>query len=210
MARGVFITLEGGEGAGKSTHIALLHDRLAASGYPVVRTREPGGTAEGEAIRGLMVSGEPGRWSPLAEALLMNAARDSHLRRLIRPALANGTIVISDRFMDSTRAYQGSAGGVASEIIEVLERSVVGDTIPDLTIVFDLDPGAGLTRSRGRGGGDERFERKGLAFHEAVRERFLAIARAEPQRCVVVDSGADQSAVANAVWKAVATVLPGQ
>jgi dTMP kinase len=208
MARGVFITFEGGEGAGKSTHIALLQERLKTSGYPVVRTREPGGTPEAEAVRDLMVGGEPGRWSPLAETLLMNAARDSHLRNVIRPALANGDIVISDRFVDSTRAYQGSAGGVEREVIDFLERCVVGDTIPDLTLIFDLDAGVGLARSRGRGGGHERFESKGLAFHEAVRERFLAIARVEPRRCVVVDSTADQPAVASAVWKAVERVLP--
>ena len=207
MARGMFITLEGGEGTGKSTHIALLHEKLTAAGYPVVRTREPGGTAEAEAIRELMVSGDPGCWSSLAEALLMNAARDSHLRNLIRPALENGCIVLSDRFMDSTRAYQGGAGSTAAEVVEVLERHVVGDIIPDLTIIFDLDAGAGLARSGGRGGAQARFERKGLAYHETVRERFLAIARAEPQRCVVVDSAADQAEVADAVWRAVDRVL---
>ncbi|MDP9137372.1 MAG: dTMP kinase [Pseudomonadota bacterium] len=208
MARGMFITLEGGEGSGKSTQIALLHDRLTSSGYAVVRTREPGGTAQAEAIRELMVRGEPGAWSPLAEALLMNAARDSHLRHLIRPALANGSIVLSDRFMDSTRAYQGGAGGIAREIIAVLERRVVGDTVPDLTLILDLDAGAGLARSGGRGGGAARFEGKGLAYHQAVRERFLDIAKSEPQRCVVIDAAVDQAEVAGYVWKAVERVLP--
>jgi dTMP kinase len=207
MARGVFITFEGGEGSGKSTHLALLEKKLSASGYSVVRTREPGGTAAAEKIRNLLVGGDPGAWSPLAEALLMNAARDAHLREIIRPALASGSIVLSDRFMDSTRAYQGSAGGVAPEIIEVLERQVVGDTVPDVTVILDLDAAAGLERSRGRGGEHERFERKGLAFHQRVRERFLAIARAEPHRCTVIDSAADQPAVANAIWEAVGRVL---
>jgi dTMP kinase len=207
MVHGVFITLEGGEGTGKSTHIALLKDRLKTLGYPVLCTREPGGTVQAEAIRDLLVTGDPDGWSPLAEALLMNAARESHLRKVIRPALESGSIVISDRFMDSTRAYQGSAGGVAPQVIDLLEQWVVGKTIPDLTIVFDLDAASGLSRSRGREGG-ERFERKGLAFHQAVRERFLAIARSEPQRCVIVDSAADPPAVAREVWKAVEKVLP--
>jgi dTMP kinase len=208
MTKGKFITFEGGEGTGKSTHIALLEKRLKAAGYPVVRTREPGGTAQAETIRELLVNGEPGSWSPLAEALLANAARDSHLRQIIRPALANGNIVISDRFMDSTRAYQGYAGSLKSEVINSLERWVVGDTIPDLTIVFDLKAGVGLTRSKGRARGAERFEKKGVSFHETVRAGFLAVARAEPKRCVVIDSAVDQEAVASAVWRAVERVLP--
>jgi dTMP kinase len=208
VARGVFITFEGGEGTGKSTHLARLQKKLVTSGHSVVRTREPGGTTEAEKIRDLLVGGNPGAWSPLAEALLMNAARDAHLRDIIRPALARGDIVLCDRFMDSTRAYQGSAGGVAREIIEALERRVVADTIPDLTILLDLDPIAGLERSRGRGGEQERFERKGVLFHQKVREGFLAIARDEPHRCKVVNSAADQAEVAEAIWQAVERVLP--
>jgi dTMP kinase len=207
---GFFITLEGGEGSGKSTHAKLLADRLVSAGRDVVVTREPGGAPEAEAIRGLLLGGEPERWSPLAETLLNFAARDNHLAMTIRPALARGAVVICDRFMDSTTAYQGHAGGVDLAFIKSLERAVVGETRPELTIVFDVDPELGLERARQRDPGHaDRFERMGLEFHQRLRAGFLEIARAEPGRCVVVDASRDKDEVARAVWDAVAARIAG-
>jgi dTMP kinase len=186
---GLFITFEGGEGAGKSTQIKRLSEYLAGLKLAVVLTREPGGTATAEAIRDLLVNGDPGSLSSTAEALLNSAARDSHLREVIRPALARGDIVLCDRFMDSTRAYQGIAGDCPLALIDALQENVVGFTIPDLTFVFDLDPAVGLERAKQRTqGGEDRYERKGLAFHHKVRDGFLALAEADPGRCIVVDA----------------------
>ena len=200
----MFITFEGGEGAGKTTQIKLLADRLKASGKGVITTREPGGTADAEEVRSLLVSGSPDRWSPIAEALLNYAARDNHLRVVIRPHLNSGTMVLCDRFMDSTRAYQADAAISAncpSSLLDELERVVVGQTRPDLTFVFDLDPELGLLRARLQGKGDEdRFERKGLAFHQRLREAFLQIAKREPKRCKVIDASASIEIVATQIW----------
>ncbi len=178
MARGFFITFEGGEGTGKSTQAARLVDRLKATGREVVATREPGGTPGAEAIRALLVRGAADRWSPVSETLLMNAARRDHIERVIAPALERGAVVVCDRFADSTRAYQGVAGGAPSGLVEALETAVLGETRPDLTLIFDLAPQAGLARAAGRAGGETRFEAKGAAFHEALRAAFVAIARA--------------------------------
>ncbi len=177
-----FITFEGGEGSGKSTQIRILGERLQQSGRKLRLTREPGGTPEGEAVRALLVSGDVGRWTAKAEALLNYAAREQHLVQVIRPALAEGAVVLCDRFMDSTRAYQGHAGGCAMAFIDALEHEIVGATRPDLTLIFDLDPEAGLKRARERGDGlaEDRYERKGSAFHQKLRQGFLAIAQAEP------------------------------
>jgi dTMP kinase len=171
MSAGLFITLEGGEGTGKSTHARRLVERLKSAGHSVVLTREPGGAPGAEDIRRLLVTGAPERWSPLAEALLNYAARDAHLTHTIRPALARGAIVVCDRFMDSTRAYQGFAGGVDMKLIDDLEAVVVRASRPDLTLVFDLDPELGLQRARTRtgDGNEDRYENKGLAFHRALR-----------------------------------------
>ncbi len=194
MTRGIFITFEGGEGAGKSTQLRRLAERLAASGREVVTTREPGGSEGAEAVRALLVQGDADRWSSMSETLLLYAARADHVERLIRPALARGAIVVCDRFADSTRAYQGAAGGVSPDFIDTLEREVLGDTRPDLTLILDLPAERGLDRAAGRGGAEARFESKGLAFHERLRAGFLAVARAEPNRCVVIDAdqGLDQ------------------
>jgi dTMP kinase len=202
VARGRFITLEGGEGVGKSTQAAILTERLQGLGIEVLRTREPGGSENAEAVRDLVVKGEPGRWSPLAETLLMYAARADHLERVIRPALESGAWVVCDRFSDSTRAYQGAGGGVAATIIEGIDAAVVGRDQPDLTLVFDLPVEVGLERALGRDSFAARFESKGQAFHQRLREHFLAIARAEPDRCVVIDAAARPEAVAEAVWAA--------
>jgi dTMP kinase len=201
---GTFITFEGGEGAGKSTQIKRLAEHFQNSGRDVVVTREPGGTATAEDIRNLLVNGEPGKFSAEAEALLNSAARDAHLRDVIRPALAQNKTVLCDRFMDSTRAYQGYAGGCAMELIDALERHVVGRDRPNLTFIFDLDPAIGLQRARSRGAGiEDRYERKGLAFHEKLRAGFLEIARNEPSRCILID--ASQSV--EHVWRDIVSAL---
>lgn len=208
--RGYFITLEGGEGTGKSTHARLLAERLAHVGRDAVVTREPGGAPDAEAIRSLLLDGAPERWSPLAEALLNNAARQNHLERTIRPALARGAVVVCDRFMDSTIAYQGHAGGIDLRLLATLETAIVGSARPQLTIVFDLDPVLGLERARQRDPGkSDRFERKGLEFHRLLRAGFLEIARAEPERCIVVDAARPKDEVADIVWHTVAARIAG-
>jgi dTMP kinase len=204
VARGRFITFEGGEGTGKSTQARVLAERLRARGLEVVATREPGGSAGAEALRRLLLEGEGDRWSPLAEALLMNAARADHLDRLIRPALASGAWVVCDRFADSTRAYQGAGGGVDAQFLRELEQVVAGDATPDLTLILDLDPELGLQRAQGRDLFD-RFEARTLAFHERLRQAFLAIAAAEPDRCVVIDASRTPNDVSQSVWAAVQT-----
>jgi len=203
VTRGRFITFEGGEGTGKSTQVRRLADRLGGVGIQAVATREPGGSPGAEAIRSLLVNGEADRWSATTETLLLNAARCDHIERTIRPALARGAWVICDRFADSTRAYQGAAGGAPDSLISLLEAAVLGDLKPDLTVIFDLPPDVGLARAAGRGGAEARFEAKGLAFHARLRERFQAIALAEPDRCVVIDGAPDVETVARAVWTAV-------
>jgi dTMP kinase len=210
MARGVFITFEGGEGAGKTTQIRRLAERLASAGRELVATREPGGSPGAEAIRALLVTGEVDRWSPITETLLMNAARRDHVERVIQPALARGAVVLCDRFADSTRAYQGAGGGAPGALIAALEAAVLGDLRPDLTLIFDLPPEAGLARTLGRGGAEARFEAKDLAFHARLRAEFLEIARTEPGRCAVVDAGHDETAVAEAVWGLVGARLDVQ
>jgi dTMP kinase len=200
MARGFFITFEGGEGGGKSTQIRCLADRLAATGREVVATREPGGSPGAEAIRGLLVTGDPERWSPITETLLVYAARRDHIERVIAPALARGAVVLCDRFADSTRAYQGAGGGAPQGFIAVLEAQVLGPLRPDLTLILDLPVEMGLARAAGRGGAEGRFEAKGPAFHARLRAAFLAIAQAEPDRCTVIDASLDEAAVAALVW----------
>ena len=207
MGQGFFITFEGGEGAGKSTQARLLGETLTSAGHDVVLTREPGGASGAEVIRELLVTGEPGRWTPLAEALLFAAARDEHLRTTIRPALARGTIVICDRFADSTRAYQGAAGGVQSQVIDQLEHWVVGSTRPDLTIILDIDPESGLARAHERGGGADRFERHDLDFHARLRAAFQEIAARESERCRVMDARRDRDIVAREIGELVLSAL---
>ncbi|MHB2166324.1 dTMP kinase [Alsobacter sp. R-9] len=204
-ARGRFITFEGGEGAGKSTQCAALAERLGGLGLRVIRTREPGGSPRAEEIRSVILSGTAARLGPLAEALLFYAARADHLAATIRPALARGDWVVCDRFSDSTRAYQGAAGGVKADVLAALERIVVGEDRPDLTVILDLPAAVGLERAaRRRGDGEtDRFEQEALSFHEALREGFLAIAAREPGRCVVIDAGGSPGSVADAVWNAV-------
>ncbi len=200
----MFITFEGGEGTGKSTQSALLAERLRQLGHTVIETREPGGSADADAIRHLLVSGETGRWSATAEILLNYAARESHLRQTIIPALETGAIVICDRFADSTRAYQGHAGHGDSELIEQLDRKIVGDNQPDLTLVFDLDPRIGLERASLRGG-DDRFERKGLEFHSRLRDGYLAVAERFSGRCNLIDATGSIELISESIWQIVAS-----
>lgn len=207
MTRGKFITFEGGEGAGKSTQARRLCDRLRAAGHEVVQTREPGGSPGAEVIRNIVVAGDAERWSPMTESLLMYASRSDHLEQTIRPALSAGRWVVCDRFADSSRAYQGAGGGVAPEFIEALDRGVVGKDQPDLTLIFDLPVEEGLQRAFGRGLFETRFESKGLAFHQRLRDGFLAIARAHPDRCVVLDATGSEDEVAARVWDAVTARL---
>ena len=207
---GLFVTFEGGEGTGKSTQLKLLAEQLTAQGHQVVQTREPGGTAEAEALRALLVNGDTGRWTADAEALLNYAARDSHLRKVIRPALALGHTVLCDRFMDSTRAYQGYAGQCDMTLLDALESSIVGATRPDLTLIFDLDPAIGLARAKSRGDkSEDRYERKGLEFHQMLRGGFLSIARIEPARCRIIDAAGTVDEVASRVNAVVQRVLNG-
>ena len=206
MTQGHFISFEGGEGAGKSTQIRRLAERLQAAGYDVVVTREPGGSPGAEAIRELLVNGAADRWSPVTETLLMYAARRDHVERVIRPALARGAVVLCDRFADSTRAYQGAGGDAPATLIASLEDHVLGGTVPHLTLILDLPAEVGLTRAEARGGA-ARFESKGLEFHQRLRAGYLEIARVEPERCVVIDADADLDAVTAAIANAVSQRL---
>lgn len=200
---GRFITFEGGEGAGKTTHVRLLADALRAAGLDVVETREPGGTPEAEQIRELLIHGEVGRWDAMSEALLHFAARRDHVRRVIQPALTAGKWVLSDRFADSTMAYQGYGHGLGREVIEQLYALTVGDLRPDLTVILDLPVEEGLRRTATRKHGGTRYERMDRAFHERLRAGFLAIAREDPERCLVVDGRLPVEAVHEAIRVAV-------
>lgn len=205
MSTGKFITLEGGEGVGKSTLLRGLASVLGAA-HEVVVTREPGGAPGADAIRALLVSGDANRWSPMEEALLFAAARLNHLNQTIRPALARGAWVLCDRYYDSTRAYQVAAGGLAPAALDQL-NALIDAPAPDLTLVLDLDPTRGVGRSRGTHVGEDRFEKKGADFHARVRAEFLAIAQREPQRCVVLNASQSADDVKLAALTAIETRL---
>jgi dTMP kinase len=207
MARGKFITFEGGEGAGKSTQIALLAEALRAAGVSVHATREPGGSPGAEEIRKLLVTGDGDRWDPMTEALLHFAARRDHVETVIRPRLKAGDWVLSDRFADSTTAYQGYAQGLGHEVVETLYRLTLGDFEPDLTLILDVPVEAGLARAAGRGGGEDRYERLGPAFHAQLRDAFREIAAREPRRCVLIDAAGEIDAVQRSVRAEVARRL---
>lgn len=207
--RGRFITLEGGEGAGKSVQARRLEARLKAVGLDVVRTREPGGSPHAEALREVILSGFARPFGPEGEALLFAAARIDHLDATIVPALERGQWVVSDRFADSTRAYQGAAGNLPAEYIDQLERIAIGANSPDLTLILDLPPEVGLERAnerRGEGGAD-RFEAEGLAFHETLRRAFLDIAARDPERCALIDALKNEDDVEAEIWNTVAARL---
>lgn len=200
--RGRFVTFEGGEGAGKSTQIRLLAERLRGQGIDIVQTREPGGSPLAEKLRALLLSGAVADKGPLAEAILFSAARADHVDRLIRPALAAGRWVLSDRFADSTRVYQGAVGAVPMGQVAALEKLALNGLRPDLTLVLDLPAATGVARANARRGADDadRFERDDLAIHEARRQGFLTLAKAEPLRVAVIDADAAPEMVAARIW----------
>jgi dTMP kinase len=204
--RGTFITLEGGEGVGKSTQMRRLIARLQSRGIEAISTREPGGSPGAEILRDLLLSGMIKDLGPKAEAIIFAAARIDHIDHTIAPALAAAKWVVCDRFADSTRAYQGVLGGLDPGFLRALERVTVGDIRPDLTLILDLPPEIGLARAaarRGAGQASDRFEGEGLAFHEALRKAYLDIAAAEPERCVLVEADHSEEDVAQAIWDTV-------
>lgn len=205
-ARGRFITFEGGEGAGKSTQIKLLAERLNAARIRTVLTREPGGSPGAEIMRHMILSGIGSLiGGPQAETLLFAAARDDHVHSVIEPALAQGSFVLCDRFSDSTRAYQGQMGEVPPALLNAMQRVTIGDLKPDLTIILDVPVEVGVKRARLRRGttAPDRFEAESLEFHRKLREAFRQIAADEPQRCVLIDANAKVKTVASKVWAAV-------
>jgi dTMP kinase len=203
--RGRFITFEGGEGTGKSTHTAMLAARLKTLGIGVHVTREPGGSVGAEIMRHVLLSGAAKPFGPDVEAILFAAARDDHLTTVIRPKLASGVWVLCDRFADSTRIYQGVVGKVDPRTIRALERIVVGETKPDLTFILDVPVEQAVQRAAKRRGqaGADRFESEAREFHERLREGFLALAAKEPERCILIDATLPKDQVSERIWHAV-------
>ncbi|WP_193335951.1 dTMP kinase [Devosia beringensis] len=212
--RARFITFEGGEGVGKSTQVKRLLQNLQRHDIAAVRTREPGGTPKAEAIRSFILQGRSESWGAGAEAVLFAAARLDHVNQLIAPNLANGTWVLSDRFHDSTRAYQGLTGGVDGKLIDALESLALDGHAPDLTIMLDMDPVAAFKRVADRAVEDglavtgDRFEKEELDWHIRLRDGFLAIARDNPDRCVVISAAQDEDALEKAIWTVVSQRFP--
>ena len=208
---GLFITFEGGEGCGKSTQIATLKARLEAMGKTVVQTREPGGTALGESVRNLLQYDDAGQgMSPEAELLLFAASRAQHVRELIAPAIAEGQIVLCDRFLDSTTVYQGVARAIDSKKVDTINQFAIGDTKPDLTILIDLPPEIGLARVHARSNGKlDRMEKEAIEFFQAVRQGYLDLAKSEPKRFLVLDGSQSVEELETQIWQKVgATLLP--
>ncbi len=210
MSNGYFITFEGGEGAGKTTQISALAKSLSEQGHLVVTTREPGGTEEAEAIRNLLVQREGGNWDPIAETLLLYAARVMHVNDVIKPALDNGSVVICDRFSDSTMAYQGYGRGADISIIKAIELQSINNFQPDLTILLDIDVKEGLMRSNSRlkteQGDDQtedRFERMDISFHERLRQGFLTIAKEQGERVLVFNADQDAGKLSENIEKSI-------
>ncbi|WP_449288999.1 dTMP kinase [Methylopila musalis] len=209
--RGRFVTFEGGEGVGKSTQLQRLAERLRTAGVEVTTTREPGGSPRAEALREALLSGRLKRFGPLAETVVIASARADHVDRLIRPALKRGAWALCDRFIDSTRCYQGAVGGVATETLRALEHVAALGAFPDLTFVLDAPAMVGLERARrraGHGAAPDRFEAEDARFHERLREAFVAIARAEPGRCRLIDATQAPDTVAAHIWDAVVRRWP--
>jgi dTMP kinase len=202
LARGRFITFEGGEGSGKSTQIRMLAQRLEAVKLRTVVTREPGGSPGAEIIRYLVLSGMGKLLGPDAETLLFAAARDDHVHTVILPALNQGIWVLCDRFSDSTRVYQGRLGQVAPAVLNAMERVTIGDLKPDLTIILDIPAEIGMLRAAGRrgAGAPDRFEAEDINFHQQLRDAYRQIASDDPQRCVLIDANTDPDTVAAKVW----------
>ena len=209
--KGLFITFEGGEGVGKSTQIQYLDAALRAQGYETVMTREPGGSPGAEAVRHVLLSGAAEEFGVRMEVILFAAARSDHVEEIIRPAIEAGKIVLCDRFMDSSRVYQGVTGNLEPEFLRSLERVAVNGVVPDLTIILDLPAEAGLARARSRGGGEDgtpdRYEKEALSVHEKRREAFLELAKSEPERCKIVDGNQPADTIAQTVEKLVFDLL---
>ena len=209
ISRGKFLTFEGGEGGGKSTQIRLLAEAIQKMGQAVVTTREPGGAPSAEQIRGLLVSGAVDRWQPITEALLNYAARAEHIAQTVEPALQAGSWVLSDRFSDSTVAYQGYGHGLDRQKLVDLHQIVLGDFKPDLTFILDLPVEEGLRRAISRGDGEDRYERMDKEFHNRLRNGFLEIAKAEPVRCAVIDATQGIEIVSQNVLSTLHSKFPG-
>jgi dTMP kinase len=211
VTEGGFITLEGGEGTGKSTQARLLVERIRAVGGEAVATREPGGSPKAERIREALLAGRIKPYGAFAEALMFQAARIDHVDSRIRPALKRGAWVICDRFIDSTRVYQGTLGEIAADKLAALEAVAVAGLMPELTFILDLAPETGLARAARRrqpGEATDRFESETISFHRRLRQGFLDIASAEPQRCVVLDASLAPELLAETAWEALSTRLP--
>ena len=206
---GLFITFEGGEGCGKSTQIAALKARLEDMGKTVVQTREPGGTALGESVRNLLQYDDAGQgMSPEAELLLFAASRAQHVRELIVPAIAEGQIVLCDRFLDSTTVYQGVARAIDSKKVDTINQFAIGDTMPDLTILIDLPPEIGLARVHARSDGQlDRMENEAIEFFQAVRQGYLDLAKSEPKRFLVLDGSQSVEKLETQIWQRVGATL---
>lgn len=207
---GLFITFEGGEGVGKSTQIHRLADLLRRRGHDVLVTREPGGSQGAEAVRHVLLSGAAEEFGVRMEAMLFAAARSDHIEEVIRPAVAEGTIVLCDRFMDSSRVYQGVTGNLEPQFIQHLERIAINGMIPDLTLVLDLPASVGLGRAKAREGKDaapDRFEKEEVSTHEKRREAFIDLTRTEPERCKLIDANQSEDAVALAIMAAFEPIL---
>lgn len=211
VLRGYFITFEGGEGAGKSTQISRLAETLRKHGKTVIVSREPGGSPGAEAVRHVILSGAAEQFGTEVEAILFAAARNDHVEQIIRPAVEAGKIVLCDRFMDSTRVYQGMSGGLDATFVANLERVAINGMVPDLTIILDIDPAIGLRRAAiRRAGPADRFEKETVETHQRRREGFLAIAKAEAKRCVVIDALKDADSIADKIETIVSMRLRGE
>ena len=195
----LFITFEGGDGSGKSTQVNLLKDYLDNLNFETIKTREPGGTPSAEILRDLLTTGEVEKWTPMSEALLMWASRYEHLIQVIEPALNSGKNVISDRFYDSTYAYQGVAHNLGIDKMEKLKKIIIGDIEPDVTFVLDIDPKVGLKRSLDRSNQENRFESYNIDFHNKIRSAFLEIAKKNKNRCVVIDASLNEQEINNLI-----------
>lgn len=212
MARGIFITFEGGEGAGKSTQIGMLADALREAGREVLVTREPGGSPGAEAVRHVLLSGAAEPFGPAMEAVLFAAARSDHVEQVIRPAVEAGKVVLCDRFMDSSRVYQGVTGNLSLYFMRSLEEAAINGMVPDLTLILDLPAEEGMRRANARrgDGGADRFEKETMDVHRRRRDAFLEIARAEPERCRVIDAGQEMNLVSADIINEVARLFETQ
>jgi dTMP kinase len=209
LSRGFFITFEGGEGAGKSTQIGRLAEKLAGRGHEVVVSREPGGSPGAEAVRHVLLSGAAEPFGPKMEALLFAAARSDHVEQVIRPAVERGAVVLVDRFLDSSRVYQGVGSGLDPAFMAALERIAINGMMPDLTLILDLDPEEGLRRAAARRGEAvaDRYEKETLDIHRKRREAYLTIAEREPWRCVVINASGSEAEVQEKVASAALAAL---